>query len=322
MLKIIRLNEIKNNYYKEKNIVVIGFFDGVHKGHENIIKKCVEKAMLSGKRSIALTFDRPPKNIITGRKEKKLIISFKEKIKIISSLGIKQIVSVSFDKYFANLTPRQFCEDIIINKLNAAEVFVGENFKFGKDASGDTDFLNEYFLNSVVKINIINLLKIKGQIVSSTEIRRFYEKGDIDNIKLFMGRYPSISGKVVRGFNRGSRIGFPTANIELDENYMIPKKGVYFAKINIQGYNTIFPSVVNIGNNPTFGIRKILLEAHIIEFKEEIYNRLINVELIKFHRQELKFQDESKLIKQINSDIKEGIEFFKVKNYNDIEDDK
>ncbi len=318
MVKIISLSEIKDNYFKDKNIVVIGFFDGVHKGHENIIRKCALKSLQTGKKSLALTFDKPPQNIITGRKEKKLIISFEEKIKIIRRMGINRIVAVSFNKYFENLTPRQFCEDIIAGKLNAAEVFVGENFKFGKNASGDTDYLNTFFKNSEITINIIDLLKINGKTVSSTEIRRFYEKGEIGNIKLFMGRYPSISGKVVRGFNRGSRIGFPTANIELDENYMIPKKGVYFARINIQGYKKVLPCVVNIGNNPTFGLRKLLLEAHIIDFKEEIYNRLIKVELIRFHRQELKFADEKELIKQIESDIEEGIEFFKVKNYNII----
>ncbi|HAX17413.1 MAG TPA: bifunctional riboflavin kinase/FMN adenylyltransferase [Actinobacteria bacterium] len=319
MLKITRLSEIKDSYFKEKNVVVIGFFDGVHKGHENIIEKCVTKALQSGKKSLALTFAKPPQNIITGRKEKKLIISFEEKIKIISRLGIHQIVTVDFDKYFADLTPGQFCEDIIVKKLNAAEVFVGENFKFGKNASGNTGFLTDYFKDSEVIINIIDLIKINGKVISSTVIRKFYEEGDIDNIKLFLGRYPSISGKVVRGFNRGSKLGFPTANIELDENYMIPKKGVYFARIKIQGYKKIFPCIVNIGNNPTFSLRKLLLEAHIIGFKNEIYSKLINVELIKFYRQEKKFSDENSLIKQINSDIKEGIEFFKVKNYNNNE---
>ena len=135
----------------------------------------------------------------------------------------------------------------------------------------DTGFLTDFFEDSEVKINIIDLLEINGKTVSSTEIRKFFEKGDIDNIKLFMGRYPSISGKVVRGFNRGSRIGFPTANIELDENYMIPKKGVYFARIKIRGYRKALSCIVNIGNNPTFGLRELLLEAHIIGFGEEIY---------------------------------------------------
>ncbi|HHT79552.1 MAG TPA: bifunctional riboflavin kinase/FAD synthetase [Actinobacteria bacterium] len=318
MVRIINLKEIKHNYFKDKNMVVIGFFDGVHKGHEDIIKKCVSRSLYSGKKSLALTFDKPPQNIITGRKEKKLIISFEEKIKIISRLRIDRIVSVDFDQYFGNLSPEQFCEEIIIRRLNAAEVFVGGNFRFGKNASGDTGFLTDFFEDSEVKINIINLLEINGKTVSSTEIRKFFEKGDIDNIKLFMGRYPSISGKVVRGFNRGSRIGFPTANIELDENYMIPKKGVYFARIKIRGYRKALSCIVNIGNNPTFGLRELLLEAHIIGFGEEIYGRLINVELIRFHRQELKFANKNELIKQINSDIEEGIEFFKAKNYNVI----
>jgi riboflavin kinase/FMN adenylyltransferase len=317
MLETVNFSEIKSSYFKEKTAVVIGFFDGVHKGHADIIKKCVARSIQTGQESLALTFNKPPRNIISGKKEKKLIISFKEKTSIIHRLGIKKIVTVDFDKHFAELSPYQFCEEIIKKKLNAAEIFIGENFKFGKDVLGNARFLTDFFAQSEIKVNVIELLKINGITVSSTEIRKYFKSGDIDNIKLFMGRYPIISGKVIRGFSRGGKFGFPTANIELDEKYMIPRKGVYFARIKIQGIKHKLPCVVNIGNNPTFNVKKLLLEAHIIEFNENIYGKLIKVELIRYHRPELKFTKENQLIVQIKSDIKEGIEFFAVKNYND-----
>ncbi len=320
MLKTVNFNELKDNYFKNKTTLVIGFFDGVHKGHADIIKKCVTRSQLTGNESLALTFDKPPRNILSGKKEKKLIISFKEKTKIIHKLGIKEIVAVSFDKHFAELSPSQFCEEIIKKKLNAAEIFIGENFKFGKNALGNARFLTDFFQQTEIIVNVVELLKINGITVSSTEIRKHFENGNIDKIKLFLGRYPSISGRVVRGFNRGSKFGFPTANIELNEKYIIPRRGVYFARIKISGIRSKFPCVVNIGNNPTFDVKKLLLEAHIIEFNENIYGRLINVELIRFHRPELKFIEKSRLIAQIKSDIKEGIEFFTVKNYNKKQD--
>lgn len=316
MLKTVNFRDIQDNFFKEKTTIVIGFFDGVHKGHADIIKKCVNRARQTGNTSLALTFDKPPQNILSGKKEKKLIISFEEKAKIIYRLGINVIIAVSFDKYFAELSPYQFCEEVIRKKLNAAEIFIGENFKFGKNALGNATFLTDFFKPLEVKVNVVKLLKIGGVIVSSTEIRKHFQNGDIEKIKQFMGRYPSISGKVVRGFNRGSKFGFPTANIELNEQYIIPKKGVYFARIKIQGIRRKLPCVVNIGNNPTFNVRKLLLEAHIIDFNENIYGKLINVELIKFHRSELKFIEKNRLISQIKADIEEGIEFFNIKNYN------
>ncbi len=311
MAEIINLKEIDNSYFKKsKNVLVIGFFDGVHKGHKSIIKKCVNKALKLNGKSIALTFDNPPLNVITGKKEKKLIISLEKKIKIIDKLGIDHIVIVDFNSDFANLSAEDFCRQIIIEKLNASEIFVGENFRFGKGAKGDVNLLKMFFSNTPIKINIVKLLKINGTEISSTEIRKLYNEGDIEKIKLFLGRYPEINGKVVSGFKRGSKLGFPTANVELDENYIIPKNGVYFSKVSINSMKKLFPAVVNIGNNLTFGFRKTLMEVHIFDFNKNIYGENISIILMKYHRPELKFKSEAELAKQIASDIESGKDFF------------
>lgn len=313
MTKIINFNDLRDVYFqKSTNVLVIGFFDGIHKGHQNIIKKCIKRAETIGGCSIALTFDIPPVNIISGKKEKKLIMPFKEKIRMISNLGVDYIISVSFNKEFANLSAGDFCRKIIIDKINAREVFIGENFKFGKDAKGDFIFLKEYLNKYNRTVNAVKLLKINNVVVSSTVIRKLYADGDIEKIKLFLGRYPTIDGVVQKGFSRGTGIGFPTANIEIEDSYVIPRKGVYVGRIKIENKTRTFPSLINIGNNPTFGYRKTLIEAHMLDFKNDIYSKKITVKFLKYLRNEVKFNLPQDLINQINIDIGKCVEYFKI----------
>ncbi|MCX6384783.1 MAG: bifunctional riboflavin kinase/FAD synthetase [Actinobacteria bacterium] len=312
MAQIINLADLNEDFFKNSlNILVIGFFDGIHKGHKDIIKKCIKRAKISGGVSIALTFDIPPVNIISGKKTKKLIMLFEEKIKMMGSMGIDYIIGVSFNKDFAGLSEVDFCKEILINKINAREVFIGENFKFGKGAKGDYLFLRNFLKKYNRKVHAVKLLKINNIVVSSTEIRKLYNDGDVEKIKLFLGRYPSVNGIVQKGLSRGASLGFPTANIEIDESYVIPKNGVYTGRIIIENSKQSLPSLINIGNNPTFGFRNTLIEAFILNFSKNIYNKIITIKFLKYLRQEIKFTSQDDLIKQINKDIKKSCEFFR-----------
>lgn len=312
MAQIIHLTDIKNDFFKKSlNILVIGFFDGVHKGHKEIIKRCIKKARVSGGKSIALTFDIPPVNIISGKKTKKLIIPFEEKIQIMSGLGIDYIVDVNFSKDFAEQDKEDFCKKILLEKINAKEIFIGENFKFGKDAKGDYLFLRNYLKDFNVKVHALRLLKIDNTVVSSTEIRRLYEEGDVEKIKLFLGRFPTVKGIVQKGFSRGTQLGFPTANIAIDESYVIPKNGVYAGRIIIEDNKKSLQSLINVGNNPTFNIQKTLIEVYILKFNKDIYNKKITVKFLKYLRNEKKFDTENDLILQIKKDIKITRDYFK-----------
>ncbi|MDD5659066.1 MAG: bifunctional riboflavin kinase/FAD synthetase [Actinomycetota bacterium] len=313
MAKIINFKDLADNYFQKSiNAVVIGFFDGIHKGHQDIIKKCIKRAKAIGGSSVALTFDIPPVNMLTGKKEKKLIIPFSEKIRMISDLGVDYIISIGFNNEFAGLSADDFCRKILIDKINAKEVFIGENFKFGKGAKGDYIFLKDFLKKYDKIVHVVKLLKINNIIVSSTVIRKLYAEGDIENIKLFLGRYPAVGGIVQKGFSRGTSMGFPTANIEIEDSYVMPKRGVYIGKIKIEGSSGVFPSVINIGNNPTFGYRKTVVEAHMLNFKNNIYSKKITVEFFKYLRDEIKFNLPQDLINQINIDIKNCIEYFKL----------
>jgi riboflavin kinase/FMN adenylyltransferase len=312
LAQIIHLSDIDDVFFKKNlNMLVIGFFDGVHKGHKEIIKKCIKRAHRTGGTSIALTFDIPPVNILSGKKPKKLIMPFDEKIKVMSDLGIDYVVDVNFNKDFAGLSKENFCREILIDKINAREIFIGENFKFGKDAKGDYFFLKNYLKNFNIKVHSVKLLKINNIVVSSTEIRKLYEEGNAEKIKLFLGRYPTVNGDVQKGFSRGGTLGFPTANISIDESLVIPKNGVYVGRIIIEGSEKSHYSLINVGNNPTFGFRNTLIEVYILNFNKNIYNKKITVKFLKYLRPETKFASPDDLIAQIREDIKNTCEYFK-----------
>ncbi|MHB1252968.1 MAG: bifunctional riboflavin kinase/FAD synthetase [Candidatus Humimicrobiaceae bacterium] len=312
MAQIIHLTDLNDGFFKESlNMLVIGFFDGVHKGHKEIIKRCIKRARIKGGISIALTFDIPPVNIISGKKTKKLIISFEEKIQVMSSLGIDYIVDVNFNKDFAGLDKENFCRKILVDKINAREIFIGENFKFGKDAKGDYFFLKNYLKNFNIKVHAVKLFKINNIVVSSTGIRRLYEEGSAEKIKLFLGRYPTVKGNVQKGFSRGTKLGFPTANIAIDESYIILKNGVYAGRIIIEDSKKSWQSLISVGNNPTFGYQNTLIEVYVLNFNKNIYNKRITVKFLKYLRQETKFASENDLMVQIKEDIKRTHDYFK-----------
>ena len=312
MAQILHLADINKGFFQNStNMLVIGFFDGVHKGHKEIIKKCIKRAKKTGGASIALTFDIPPVNILSGKKMKKLIMPFDEKIKVMSSLGIDYILDVNFNKDFAELDKENFCREIIIGKINAREIFIGENFKFGKDAKGDYFFLKNYLKNFNIKVHSVKLLKINNIVISSTEIRRLYEDGNAEKIKVFLGRYPSVSGNVQKGFSRGRELGFPTANISIDESYVMLKNGVYVGSTVIEGSKKSLKSVISVGNNPTFGFRNSLIEVHVLNFNKNIYNKRITIRFLKYLRPEVKFATMDDLVLQINNDIRSAQEYFR-----------
>jgi riboflavin kinase / FMN adenylyltransferase len=288
------------------NILAIGFFDGVHLGHQKIIRYCIERAKRLGAKSVILTFDNPPINVLTKKLYKKLIIPFEKKIDIICRMGVDCIVSAKFDARFAEITPLEFCEEVLAKRLNVREIVVGEDFRFGKDASGDGAFLKGFFEPRGVKIHMISILKKRHAPVSSTAIRVCYKKGDIDCIRFLMGRYPETEGVVVTGNKKGRELGFPTANLEMDDRLIYPKDGVYFGKIKIEGYRDWKPSLINIGSRPTFKIERKNVEAFIMGFGEDIYSRKVKIRFIKRLRDERFFDTEQALKEQIEKDIEEG----------------
>jgi len=316
MSELLELEKLDKNYFKDRNsVVVIGFFDGVHLGHRKIIEACIKKAKKINGVSIVLTFNKPPLNVIKSEMYKKLIISYEEKIKIIDSLGVDFIVTANFDSDFLMLEPGQFCRNILIEKFYIREIFVGSEFHFGFKAKGDVLFLKRFLKPYNVKVNVVPLLKIKGEVVSSTNIRKYYSEGKIKEIRNLLGKNPQVEGIVVRGAGRGKQLGFPTANIDVCEVFVTPKDGVYLGTVEINaGKNKLLPAIINIGDNPTFKESKKWIEAFIINFKDDIYKRKIKINFLERLRDEIIFESKDKLISQMKLDLGYANKYFKTEN--------
>lgn len=327
MRKIIKLGNLKEGSFNTVRVfAVIGFFDGVHRGHQEIIKKCVSRASLAGGVSVVFTFNKQPKNIIHKKLYKKLITASSEKFDLIKRLGVDNIIIADFDGLFSGYEPETFCSRILVEKLNIEEIFIGKGFRFGKDAKGDVDFLKSYFKDKGVKVNEVPIFTVDKMPVSSTLIRQYYECGDIDMIKLLLGRYPILKGKVVKGEGRGKTLGFPTSNIDVFEKYVTPMDGVYIGSVRIfedsinKREKTAYvfekgkkhPAVINIGDNPTFAAAHKWIESHLIDFDADIYNRKIEITFLKRLRDEEKFAGKDELIRQIAADINSARKYFEV----------
>lgn len=297
--------KIITNYERLKErlrdpVLAIGNFDGVHLGHQTILKSTVKEANRIKGIPIALTFHPHPLRVLTPEKCPPLITSFQKKAELIKNCGIEILINIVFTKQFSKMRARAFAEDVIYKEIGAKEVFVGNNFTFGRGKEGDSKALLELGNEFGFKVNIVKSFRIEQKIVSSSNIRKLITKGKVKEGKVLLGRYHSIRGKVIYSAKRGMRLGFPTANLQI-LGFLIPSVGVYAAKINL--YNKTHNGVSYIGFNPTFQRDILLVEAHIFDFHERIYGESIEISFIERIRGEEFFETEKELVNQISKDI-------------------
>ncbi len=291
-----------NRYCDINNpVVALGNFDGIHIGHQALIKKTVDTAKKIDGTAVLFTFYPHPIKVVEKRREPFIIQTFKEKVKIAESLGIETVVCARFTKSFANMHPEDFIKDILIDKLRVKSVCVGHDYTFGKDGRGGIKTLREYANRYGFELSVIPPVKIDGIIVSSSRIREFLRVGNVKYANKFLGRPYKISGVVKKGDGRGASLGFPTANI-YPKNEIILKNGVYAAYVYVDSKK--YKAAVNVGNNPTFkGVDKHI-EVFIMEFNENIYSKKIEIEFVDFIREEKRFRKVDELIARIDKDIK------------------
>ncbi len=280
-------------------VVTLGNFDGVHLGHQRILKKVQERAARLGTSSVVYTFEPHPLKIVAPQKSPPLILDTEEKARIVGALGIDYMVVASFTKEFAARHPREFVEEEI--RPIATEVCVGLDFSFGKGKAGTAGYLKELGEELGFRVHLIPACKKRGAIVSSSRIRRLIMEGEVQKAATLLGRPFAIKGRVVRGRNIGREIGFPTANIR-PEGEIIPADGVYaaFAEAGKARYR----AVINIGKAPTFGCRERSVEVHMLGFTGSIYGKRLRVEFVKRLRGEKAFASCEALKRQIGRDIK------------------
>ncbi len=282
-------------------VVALGNFDGIHLGHQALIKETVRRANEINGTPVLFTFYPHPIKVIKNFNEPFLIQTFKEKAKIVESLGIETIICARFTKEFASLEPEYFIKHILVDNLNVKVVCVGHDYTFGKMGAGTTKTLKEFSIKYGFDVVVIPPVKIEGIIVSSTKIREFLKNGLISKANEFLGRRYTISGIVKEGDRRGASLGFPTANI-YPKNDIILLNGVYAAYAYVDSKK--YKAAVNVGTNPTFKGTVKHVEAHLLGFSGDIYDKKITIEFVDFIREERTFKRIDDLIKQIKSDIK------------------
>ncbi len=300
-MKIIN-NIFDENLNVENTYVAIGSFDGIHHGHREVIMSAVNRAKESGGRSVVFTFANHPLETINKKIAPKLINSMEEKTHILKKLGVDIIVYQPFDERFSNISPMSFVEDLLKEKLDAKEVFIGFNFSFGKGGVAKPHDLKEMGKALGIKVNIVEAVTSGKEVISSTVIRELISKGDLEKVEEYLGYPVFIIGEVVHGKKFGRKMGFPTANLNI-LNKIYPPFGIYGARVRVEGEDFERDAVVNIGENPTLKPGEQSIEVHILNFDEYIYGKKIYLKLLKFMREERKFNSLEELRVVIKNDV-------------------
>ncbi len=284
------------------SVVTIGTFDGVHIGHQKIIKRIVEIAKKKDLQALVLTFFPHPRMVVQNDSTIKLINTIDEKAKQLESMGVNHLVIKKFTKSFSRLSALEYVRDVLVNKLKVKHIIVGYDHHFGRNRTANIEDLKEYGDFYGFKVTEIMPQEVDDVAVSSTKIRNALFKGDVKTANKFLGYNFSLTGKVEKGRGIGSTIDFPTANIIIEESYkLIPHSGVYLVKAIIKGVNVF--GMMNIGNNPTVSDDiKTNIEVHFFDFSNDIYGEVIKVELLDYLRNEIKFPSVLILKEQLKKD--------------------
>ncbi len=292
----------------DNNIVTLGTFDGIHLGHKKIINEVVKKATDYGDESFLITFHPHPRKIISRGYNIKLLNTSTEKLEMFKSLGIQNLLIINFTKEFSKLSPEAFIDNYIVNGIGAKEVVIGYDHHFGKGRGGDIGFLKNKGIKSGFKVTIIPGFQIENTIVSSSKIRDALLAGNIVTVSKYLGRFYSFSGIVVQGDKRGRELGFPTANLRIEnEDKLLPAIGIYAVEFIVKG--NIYQGLLSIGKRPTFyDSGEIVPEVYVFDFNEDIYGENVTVNLVERIRGEEKFSSAEELIEQMKKDKEIGLE--------------
>lgn len=293
----------------EKKIsLIIGNFDGVHVGHQSILNFISDAAKKDDELFVVMTFIPHPRKILYPEEAHFLINTYEDRRSFLEKAGVDYIIEIDFTRDFSTQDPDDFIQKYILPQPNVSHFYVGYDFSFGSNKSGDSDLLNQY----ADSFKVINLREFKSQQakVSSSVLRENISNGKMADVSKLLGRDFFLTGRIVKGQGRGRTIGFPTANMLYSNDIIIPATGVYITKTCIK--DLTYYSLTNIGKNPTFETSNELnVETHILDFDLDIYGESISVLFLKKIRDEIKFESANQLIEQIDKDKQVAIEYFK-----------
>ncbi len=284
----------------------IGIFDGVHIGHRRIISLLRKDAREKGISSCVITFHPHPQKVLRGI-DVPLIVPLKERFRLLEKEGVDVTVCYSFTKAFASVQAEDFVRDMLVGRLGIRTIFVGPDFFFGRNREGNINLLEAMGKTHNFEIRRVEPALLDGEVISSTTIRKLIEGGMVRKAARFLGYSFSIEGTIKEGERRGRKLGFPTANIDTEWE-LLPKRGVYVTWAHLGGER--FESITNVGVRPTFGDNRLIVETHIIDFKDDVYGKPIRIEFVDRLRDERRFESIDALVEQISRDVKRTKEIF------------
>ncbi len=296
----------------KKRCIAIGIFDGVHRGHADILRRVVREAKKLKAIPAVLTFDPHPRKVLSGdHKNPAILMSLEHRLRTIAALGIKEVFVVRFDRKFSLIPHQKFLKDTLVKKLGAKMLAVGHDFRFGRGGLGNTGILGAYAREQGYKLFVCPAVKKGGRIISSTVIRQDIEKGKLKAAADLLGRPVSIYGTVVHGSGRGHKIGFPTANLD-PHHETLPPDGVYAVRGDLDGKK--LKGVLHIGKRPTFGLKEKSVEVHLFGRAGDLYGREIELFFVKKLRPIRRFKNASALAVAIHKDIRQARHVFSLQS--------
>ncbi len=285
-------------------VIALGSFDGVHQGHQVIIRETVQQAKAMNAMSGVFTFHPHPLKVLAPERAPGLITALSQKRRILSELGVDCLILKAFNLEFATTDFRDFVETYLFKSLKVKGIVIGEDFRFGRGSEGNVQRMEELGQELGFQVTVFDTIQVEGKEVRSTLIRDLIITGQMTRLITYLGRPFSMIGKVTHGDGRGRNLGFPTANLSLAVDYVIPAYGVY--AVNVLLGDKQYPGVANIGIRPTFDKRDLSVEIHIMDFSDNLYNQIVEVELMQMVRPERSFASSTELIAQINRDVQQA----------------
>ncbi|MDP3358159.1 MAG: bifunctional riboflavin kinase/FAD synthetase [Lutibacter sp.] len=292
---------------KNKTFVTIGTFDGVHIGHQKVLLNLINSAKKNSASSVLLTFFPHPRMVLQKNADIKLINTIEERIQLLKKTGLDILVIHEFTKDFAEETALDFVKNVLVDHLKISNLIIGYDHRFGKNREGNFDQLSEYGNIFGFEVNKISQQEIDHITISSTKIRKAIELGNIEEANRYLGYHFMLTGEIVKGKNLGEKIGFPTANLFIEETYkLLPKTGSYIVKSELEN-ETVY-GMMNIGYNPTVKGKKQTIEIHFFNFNKDLYGKKIQIDVLKFLRDEQKFESVDDLKNQLEIDKQKSLE--------------
>ena len=281
-------------------VVTLGNFDGLHLGHQQLIRETQKLAQELSGTPMVVTFEPHPRLVLYPQAGFKLLTTFEERLQLMAELGVAAVLVLPFTRRLAQLPAEEFVEEYLLDGLRIKGLVVGFNYRFGRARAGDVELLQTLGEKYQFQTRVLPPYLLEGQVVSSSLIRELLGQGRVKEAARFLGRFYRLSGQVIPGHQRGQDLGFPTANLKVPEEKLIPASGVYAVKVKWQRHS--FSGVMNIGYKPTFEERELSLEVHLLDFQGQLYGEELKVEFVEYLRPEKRFPSPAALKKQIELD--------------------